>query len=153
MDEKQLSENDELLQRYHDGELDDEVDREKVESLLAGDPAYRESLHDYESLSALLRLAAPEAADELAKRRDWEKTAHHLASPGVRKGRKLTYWLGLAAAAVVLFFFYYPFGAAVNNEIVIESIDCSYHSFLLLHPSSEDGHTIIWINDQPSARN
>ena len=152
MNKKQLSEHEVLLQRYRDGELDD-ASRKKVESLLAGNEKYRESLRSYERLSALLQLTAPEASDELARRRDWEKIASGLESTGSRRSRKTTYWLGLAAAAVLFIFFYYPFGTPINNETVVESIDCTYDSFLLLNPSSDDGHTIIWINDHSSVRN
>jgi len=152
MNEKQLSEHEVLFQRYHDGELDD-ASREKVESLLAGNEKYRGSLRSYERLSALLELTAPEASDELAGRRDWEKIASGLESTGPRKSRKTTYWLGLAAAAALFIFLYYPFGTPINNETMVESIDCTYDSFLLLHPSSDGGHTIIWINDHSSVRN
>lgn len=152
MDEKQLSEIEVLLQRYYDGELDD-ASRKKMESLLAGNEKYRESLRSYERLSALLQLTAPETSDEFARRRDWEKIASGLESTGSPRSRKITYWLGLAAAAALLIFFYYPFGAPINNETVVESIDCTYDSFLLLHPCSDDGHTIIWINDHSSTRN
>ena len=37
--------------------------------------------------------------------------------------------------------------ATASNELVIESIDCNYASFMLLPPTAENGHTIIWIND------
>ena len=152
MDEKRLSGNDELLQRYLDGELD-KAGREKVESLLAGNSAYRKSLSDYESLSAMLQLTAPEAADDLAKRRDWEKIAPALQRQSRSRGRKITYWLSAVAAAAVFFFFYYPFSSTANNELVVESINCTYDSFMLIQPLSEDGHTILWINDQSSLRN
>ncbi|MBN2289975.1 MAG: hypothetical protein JXQ83_11635, partial [Candidatus Glassbacteria bacterium] len=120
------------------------------ESLLSGDLSCRSSLSGYRSLSGLVQLAVPDDPDEISRQRDWEKVASGLSRTKSRRGRKFSFGLGLAAAAVLAVFFLHPFGAAVNNRIVVESIDCTYDSFLLLNPSSEDGHTIIWINDQSS---
>ena len=152
MDKEPLSENDKLLQRYYDAELE-ESERKKVKSLLAADETSRSSLRSYERMSELLQLAAPEASDELARHRDWEKIAPALQRPSLSRGRKITYWLSAAAAAAVFFFFYHPFGTTANNELIVESINCTYDSFMLIQPLSEDVHTIIWINDRSALHN
>jgi len=48
---------------------------------------------------------------------------------------------------VLLLFFIGPFEKAQSNELVIESIDCTYASFMLIQPETETGHTIIWLSD------
>ncbi len=142
----------ELLQRYYDGELEQAESRE-VEQALADDPAAAATLEDYRTVGRMLRQAAADAApDELASRRTWDAISSEFSPAAGRSAiRRPAAWLAGVAAAAALALYLSPFdivpAARASNELDIESIDCSYHSFMLLQPETENGHTIIWIND------
>lgn len=144
----------ELLQRYYDGCLEQAESRE-VEQALAENPAAAATLEDYRSVGRMLRQAAADAApDELSSRRTWDAISSELSPAAGR--RPAAAWLAGVAAAAALVLYLSPFNivpaARADNELDIESIDCSYHSFMLLQPETENGHTIIWINDSGGGR-
>ena len=143
----------ELLQLYYDGELEQAQSR-AVEQALAVDPQAASTLEDYRAVGRMLREAAAAAApDELASRRAWDAINHELNPDAGRRPalRRPAAWLATVAAAAAIVLYISPFNivpdARAGNELDIESIDCSYHSFLLLQPETGSGHTIIWIND------
>ena len=137
----------EIIQRYYDGEVHGQ-ERSRIEEALAADPALRERLARYERLSELIQLVGEASeADEFTARRNWEEISARLEKKQSKVPRRAAYWLSLAAAAVLLVFFIGSFEKAQSNELVIESIDCTYACFMLIQPETETGHTIIWISD------
>jgi anti-sigma factor RsiW len=148
--EKRPTQDELLVQRYYDGELD-EAQVKEAESLLEENTALRKRLGEYRNLSSLVQLSTPADSDELAKHRDWEAVVSGIERSGSRRGRKFSYWIGAAAAAALAIIFYSPFGASASNELIIESVSSTYDSFMLIQPLSDDEHTIIWINDPSSA--
>lgn len=137
----------EIIQRYYDGEVHGQ-ERSRIEEALAADPASEEKLARYGRLSELIQLVGKASeADEFTARRNWEEISARLEKKQSKVPRRAAYWLSLAAAAVLLLFFIGPFEKAQSNELVIESIDCTYASFMLIQPETETGHTIIWLSD------
>lgn len=141
--------NEELLQRYYDGELE-EAERLRVEKALEQDAAARGFIQELaevrEAMAALARECEP---DDVAVRRAWERIARRLHSG--RRVRRAAWWAGGAAAAAVLAVTWLlppaVTEARASNELDIESIDCTYAGFMILPSAEQDGHTIIWIND------
>lgn len=150
MSQDRLVLTDELIQRYHDGELEDEL-KMRVEAALETDPARSADLALYRGLSRLLYGYAEDAGpDELTVRRNWEAVSRGLGrAPRSILGRKLP-WLSVAAAATIAAFVFGPFQKAHSAEAIVESIDCTYPSFMLFSPDEAGAHTIIWINDNES---
>ena len=138
----------EILQRYYDGELG-ERERQAVEAGLAGSPKSRGQLELFAQVSGTLgRLGDSCEPDELLARRNWEAMALRLDHRKASPRRRMAWWLSAAAAAaVVLVLLSAPFQKAQSNELVIESIDCSYAGFMLIKPPTDNGVTIIWIED------
>jgi len=150
MADKKLELTEENLQRYHDGEVHGK-ERSRIEETLAADTASGERLARYGRVSELMQLVAAESeADEFTARRNWEKISRRLEAKPRKVQRRAAYWLSLAAAAVLLLFFIGPFEKAQSNELEIESIDCTYASFMLIQPETETGRTIIWLSDSGS---
>lgn len=141
----------EIIQRYYDGEVDVR-ERSRIEQALAADSASEEKLARYGRVSELMQLAgAASEADELTARRNWKKISSSLAQPRPLL-RRPRFWVSVAAAAAFWIFFYSPFGKIQSNELVIESIDCTYASFMLIQPEAETGRTIIWLSDPGSSQ-
>ncbi len=148
MNEPRFELTDELLQRYCDGELETGL-RDKVEAALAGQPQQAAQLERYLRLRSLLRdYAARSRPDELTVRRNWEAVSRGISTP-VRPfyRRRLPWFSAVAVAAAVAVMFLLPSRQAVSAEAEVESIDCTYSSFMVLSPDSEDTHTIVWVND------
>ena len=146
MAEDKLELTEEIIQRYYDGEVDGRQ-RSRIEQALAADSASEEKLARYGRVSELIQLVgATSEADELTARRNWKKISRSLEEtrPLLRRPR---FWVSVAAAAAFWLFFYTPFGKIQSNELVIESIDCTYASFMLIQPEAETGRTIIWLSD------
>jgi len=141
--------NEELLQRYYDGELE-EAEQRRVEKALEQDASAREFIEELAGVSrAMAELARECEPDEVSDRRAWEKIARRLHSG--RRVRRAAWWGSAAAAAAVLAAIWLlppaVTEARASNELDIESIDCTYAGFMILPPAEQDGHTIIWIND------
>jgi len=137
----------EIIQRYYDGEVDDQ-ERSRIEQALAADPASRQTLARYERVSGLMQLVGKESeADDFTARRNWRKIFRALEEKPRSLLRRPRFWISMAAAAVFWLFFYEPFEKIQSNELEIESIDCTYASFMLIQPEAETGRTIIWISD------
>ncbi|HUU28349.1 MAG TPA: hypothetical protein VM123_11095 [archaeon] len=153
MENKKSELTEETLGRYYDGELD-EAARKELEARIPGSPEARALLERHKSISSLMGILGESMeADELTVRRNWDKIALSLEKRPGRFRRRLTYWLTLAAAAIIVIFIYDPLHRTSDNELVIESIDCTYASFMILRPETQSGHTIIWINDDHSTAN
>lgn len=137
----------EIIQRYYDGEIHGQ-ERSRIEEALAAEPALGERLERYGRVSKLMQLVGETSEpDDFTARRNWEQISRRLKARPRTLQRRAPYWLSLAAAAVLLLFFIGPFGEAQSNELEIESIDCTYASFMLIQPETETGHTIIWLSD------
>ncbi len=140
-----------LLDRYYDGELDAARCRQ-VELALAADQEAAGHLADCRLASlALAGLRRASEPDELSLARSWRRVAQALEARSARPARRgaLRYtWYSLAAAAAGLLLFFAVQVEQGRAELVVESIDCTYSSFMILKPAAtEEGHTIIWIND------
>jgi len=147
MAEKEFELTEETLQKYYDQELG-ETARSEVEARLGRQPEALRLLREYKRLSELLEVVARQSEpDQLRAQRNWEAIARRLKKAQARTYRRAAGWLSIAAAAILFLFIYAPFSESADNELVIESIDCSYASFMVLNLEQENGHTIIWIND------
>ena len=152
MDGKNFELNEELLQRYYDGELD-EVLAARVKKALENDGESAALLGEYRAVGNLLREAAGQSEpDQLTARRTWNAVEAELGEARPRgRVRRHAPWMGAVAAAAAIILYMSPFNivpsAVADNEVEIESIDCNYASFMVLQPDEDDGHTIIWIND------
>lgn len=137
-----------LIQRYCDGELEEGL-RARVEAALAEQPEQAANLERYLRLGGLLRdYAAQGRPDELTVRRNWEAVSRGIATPARPFYRRRLPWLSAAAvAAAVAAMLLMPSRQAVSAEAEVESIDCTYSSFMVLSPDSDDTHTIVWVND------
>ncbi|MFH1070886.1 MAG: zf-HC2 domain-containing protein, partial [Candidatus Glassbacteria bacterium] len=72
--------NEELLQRYYDGELE-EAERRRVEKALEQDASAREFIEELAGVSrAMAELARECEPDDVSARRVWEKIARRLHS-------------------------------------------------------------------------
>ena len=149
MREEKFGLTDETLQRYYDGELT-EREHKAAEAGLAESPESREQLRLFTQVSgALGHLGGSCEPDELLTRRNWEAIALKLDRRKASPRRRAAWWLSAAAAAaVVLVLLSAPFQKAQSNALEIESIDCSYAGFMLISPPTDNGVTIIWIDDQ-----
>jgi len=137
----------EIIQRYYDCEVHGQ-ERSRIEEALAADPASEEKLARYGRLSELMQLVGEASeADEFTARRNWREISARLKAKPRSLLLRPRFWVSVAAAAVFWLFFYGPFEKAQSNELVIESIDCTYASFMLIQPETETGHTIIWLSD------
>ena len=140
----------EILQRYYDGEVDDQ-ERSRIEQALAADAASSRTLAQYERVSELIQLVGEESeADDFTVRHNWRKILRGLEEKRRSMLRRPRFWVSMAAAAAFWLFFYGPFEKIQSNELEIESIDCTYASFMLIQPEAETGRTIIWISDSGS---
>jgi anti-sigma factor RsiW len=138
---------DELIQRFYDGELE-ECLRSAVESALASSPEHARALERYRRLGGLLQeYAGRMQPDELTVRRNWEEISRAAAMPNKRSflRRRLPWLSAAAAAAAVAALLFLPAQQTMSAEV--ESIDCTYSSFMVLNPDSDDTHTIVWIDD------
>jgi anti-sigma factor RsiW len=161
MENNEINLTDETLQRYYDNDLD-EAERKAVEARLAASPEGAKTLERYRRLSCLLNeCAKSHHPDDLTVSRNWNRIAGSLGSGGRGFRRRINYWLSLAAAAVLLIIVYNPLDHsgsrtgggdqvalnAAGGGCEVESIDCTYASFMLLNPDQAGDHTIIWVND------
>lgn len=147
MDANRFELTDELIQRYCDGELEDNL-RAGVESALASSPEHARALERYQKLSRLLKdHAGLMQPDELTVRRNWEAVSRAASMPetGSFLRRRLPWLSAAAAAAAVAALFFLPAQQTMSAEV--ESIDCTYSSFMVLSPDSDDTHTIVWVDD------
>lgn len=137
-----------LLDSYYDGELDEDR-RHQVELALAADQSAAVHLTDCRLASqALAGLRRESEPDELSLARSWQRVAQALEARPERRGALRYTWYSLAAAAAGLLLFFAVQVEQGRAELVVESIDCTYSSFMILKPAAtEEGHTIIWIND------
>jgi len=147
MDENRFELTDELIQRYCDGELEDSL-RAEVESALASSPGHTRVLERYRRLGGLIQdYAGRMQPDELTVRRNWEAISRAglmpKTSPFLR--RRLPWLSAAAAAAAVAALLFLPAQQTMSAEV--ESIDCTYSSFMVLSPDSDETHTIVWIDD------
>jgi anti-sigma factor RsiW len=148
MNNKKLALTEENICRYYDGQMD-KKEREELEALISASPEARALLEKYSTVSRMMGALGTECIpDEFTAHRNWEAISSALEKKKGRSYRRLSYWVTLAAAAIILIFLYGPLPRASANELVVESIDCTYSSFMLLKPETGSGHTIIiWIED------
>lgn len=148
MQQDRITITDELIQRYCDGELESDV-VSRLEAALKTDAVNSNTLGRYRCLKRLLTdFSHSLEPDELTERRNWDLINNALGRASKPMYRRKLPWISVAAAAALAVFILGPFQKSNSSETVVESIDCTYSSFMLLNSDQTGSHTIIWINDQ-----